>query len=239
MLSNTDNMLSSEYMFNDNIPVTHLSELEKKLIVVLARSGPMTGYDFHLGGKPIRGTRKAMMSSASWDKIRKRLGPQGENLITNISMKGKASEDKRGRRKDLVWLTDQGVVLAFIEGVDLNILSDNVKKVYPNDAKMSLTVEVLKMGGKNMAKTAYLLTTGQYNKIEPSSIISPVPNEKEALNNFRRIIASAGKCPEFHKNLGDLRRGIKKMRKQMKGTVRQIGILEKVVDQAVEERKES
>ena len=97
-----------------------LTELEKKVILTLAQRGPMSGYDFHLGGKRKRGNRKALMSSGYWQKIKASLGPEGKGLIDRVHVKRTKSRneprDERGRRKDLYWLTFKGLILALRMG---------------------------------------------------------------------------------------------------------------------------
>jgi hypothetical protein len=182
----------------DNISM--LSDLEKQVITKLAESGPMCGYDFHLGGRRERGNRKAIMSSGSWNKIRLRLGSQGEKLIDNIRIKGESSHDERGRRKELVWLTPNGVGSAIGLEVDIKVLLQNVKKVYPENNELQLTLEVAKMVGKDIVKTSYLLNTDQFGKINTallSSIISPSSDKKEGEKRLRRMMLLFKKYPQF------------------------------------------
>jgi len=104
MLSNSDNMLSS-----DNMAIKYmLTKIEQETITKLALEGPQSGYDFDLGGKRQRGKRKALMSSGWWPKVRNKLCEL--SLIKPLTLKGKHSNDERGRRKDLYSLTFNGLI---------------------------------------------------------------------------------------------------------------------------------
>jgi hypothetical protein len=218
MLSNSDNMLNGEYMPSDNIPL--LSELEKKVILKLAENGPMCGYDFHLGGKRKRASRQAMMSSGSWDNIRQTLGPHGENLIDNIRPKGEVSHDERGRRKDLVWLTPEGVIFMLSNtDVDTSILLKNVRKVYPGNAALSLAVEIAQMAGKDITRTSYLFKTCQYDKLDPSALFSMISknrDKKERTKLARRLIQLLTKYPQYRKHFKE---GMKDMRNTLNSVI--------------------
>ena len=127
MLSNSDNMLGCDYMCSKYIET--LSELEKVVIVALAEKGPMTGYDFHLGGKRQRGSRKAIMSSGYWLKVREHLGAD-LGFIKRVNLRRHKANDRRGRRKDLYWLTEEGIISAALNHASLRRLRQNTRRVY-------------------------------------------------------------------------------------------------------------
>jgi len=93
-----------------------LTDKEIETLLTIIRKGPRTGYDLHLGGQRIRGTRKAIMSSAYWLKVKKSLGPEGKQLIKLVPEQAKKKHskysDERGRRKDVYDLTHKGLTVA-------------------------------------------------------------------------------------------------------------------------------
>lgn len=123
----TDNILTSDNMDNEHIQLT---EMEKKVILRLADLGSLSGYDFHLGGRRERGSRKAIMSSGKWNPLRKRLGPEGMNLIKLIKSSGRPKTGK-GRRKDLYWLTIGGIKASLTEDASPKTLRKYVNSYYP------------------------------------------------------------------------------------------------------------
>jgi hypothetical protein len=139
MFSNSHYVLSSEYMPSEYI--YNLSPLEKKVIIILAEQGPKCGYDFHLRGKKERRQRKAIMSSSHWENIKPHLGPSGLNLISSVNLRRFSSEDERGKRKDLLWLTQKGLLLAMNYGVNNNLLLQNLERVYPQDQNLHFIIE--------------------------------------------------------------------------------------------------
>lgn len=112
--------------------IPHLTEIERIVILTLAQNGPMSGYDFHLGGKRKRGSRKAIMSSGYWIRAKKKLGLEGLNLIQSIKTHGRPKSGS-GRRKKLYWLTEEGIRASLVEGANPESLLKNVKKYFPKN----------------------------------------------------------------------------------------------------------
>ena len=118
-----------------------LSGVEQEIILVLAGNGPMSGYDFHVGGKRIRKayhtggdiSKKAIVSSGHWLEVKKRLLKLG--LIQSV----KKETEIGGRRKDLYWLTDDGVTMAIVLGA--NILK--LKSIHKQTRKLNDDVKIL------------------------------------------------------------------------------------------------
>lgn len=163
----TSKHIGSEYM--------ELTELEQKVILKFAEEGLLSGYDFHLAGKRVRGTRKALMSSGYWPKVKKHLIDEG--LIVHKKIKGRSSgsesgKDKRGRRKDLHWLTEKGLVVAILHGANLNLLLNHVRKAYPNNEENALLVELTGVIGKKLLRTAYSVM--QTNEVDLQMILGLV-----------------------------------------------------------------
>jgi len=145
MLSTTDNILTGEHMGSEHIGV---SELERKVIITLAEKGPMSGYDFHLGGKRKRGHREALMSSSYWLKVLAHLGPNGLSFIKLVKLPRYYSTDKRGRRKDLYWLTEKGLLFALNYDVNTKWLLKNIERVYPDIPLLCFIVEMKEVLGE-------------------------------------------------------------------------------------------
>jgi len=139
----SDNM-KSEYM-------PQLSEIQRKVLIVLAENGPLSGYDFHLGGKRKRGSRKAIMVNSYWLKVRKRLGPEGFNLIREVELRGRPKSGSR--RKNLFWLTDKGLIYVLTEGVNSRKLLTQTKKVYGKSIQ-SLLIELANVLGPKAFRLA-------------------------------------------------------------------------------------
>jgi hypothetical protein len=122
---------------------TELSGMEVKTLLTLAKCGPLSGYDFHLGGKPQRGERKALMASSTWEEVKKHLGPQGLNLIQRVETRGRPKANRLGRRKKLWWLTEEGILQALTYGANSKKLKTYTKKIYGLNEDYSLLFEII------------------------------------------------------------------------------------------------
>ena len=109
----------SEYIFP-------LTEKEAEVLRRLAKNGPCSGYDFHLGGVRRRGQREALMTQAHWRKVKESLLKKG--LIKLYSGRKAKAEDDRGRRKDLYWLTPDGAFVALGLDVEPDTLIAKIKE---------------------------------------------------------------------------------------------------------------
>jgi len=118
-----------------------LTQAERKVISALAKSGALTRYDFTLGGKRVRGSRTALMSSETWLKVWKHIGPEGLNLIHHLRGRPKTLllSVKRGSKP--IWLTEAGVYAALMLGASPKMLLKNVKRYYPENQTVQCFVE--------------------------------------------------------------------------------------------------
>lgn len=139
--------MSSEHISSKNMPV--LSPSEKMVLETLAERGPLSGYDFHLGGKPIRGSRKALMSSGYWQKVLQRLGPEGFNLMCPVELHGRPRQGESKRRKKLFWLTGLGLIYVLAEGVSPRKVLEHAQRVYGKQSLETLLVRLrILVGGE-------------------------------------------------------------------------------------------
>jgi len=186
-------------MESDNIQMYELTELEKKVILTLSERGPMSGYDFHLGGKRQRGPRKALMSSGSWNEIKKSLGPKGLRLIEPVKLRGSYSEDERGRRKDLYWLTVDGIFLALAYGANPEVLREHYQKVYGSDEYISFLFDLAKNLADDTKAKAFPRIYAMFDKTKGGKLeLRGIPLSLEEAEIFVKIIR---KYPSVRKNV--------------------------------------
>jgi hypothetical protein len=115
----------------------------------MAREGPKTGYDFTQG---IRRTKvNPAMSTATWEAIKKRLGPRGFRLIEERP-KQKPEED-RGRPKKPYWLTGLGIMTAIKAGADPRILKAVTRDIGELDDNLISFFDLAAVLGKDMFRT--------------------------------------------------------------------------------------
>lgn len=154
-----DNMdgkhILSEYMDSPIWPV--LSPTEWMVLEALARNGPLSGYDFHLGGRRQRGNRKALMSSGYWLKVLKRLGPEGFKLICKVGLRGRLKEGTSKRRKNLFWLSDRGLALVLAEGVPAETVLGHAERVYGKNSLEALLVRLRMLLGVEIFRLCHRL----------------------------------------------------------------------------------
>jgi len=207
MLSNTENILTCEYIGSEYMELT---EIEKKVIMELAKKGALSGYDFHLGGHRQRGVREALLSSSYWEKIKKELGHEGKQLITPIELKRHYSEDGRGRRRDLYWLSHDGIVLSILEGASTSMLLKYTKEYYPEREDIHVVIELSQIAGKEELATAFLLSRMKNEKIDLSKILISVGHtfdRKKAYAKARAMKSVLKKYPKYHQFLMDKWKG--------------------------------
>ena len=178
--------------------IFELTDLQRKTIETLAKNGPMCGYDFHLGGKKTRGHRKAIMSSGWWLKIRKNLGSEGKKLIVRTYPKRISSSDQRGRRKDLYWLTEEGVVIALSLGVDPNLLLNHMRKYLQKIGDLEIIIECARIFGPRVTRNIYVaIKKGE---------VPQLPRNERKLKKFFKLLM---KYPKYR---NAIRAGLKDFR---------------------------
>lgn len=125
-----------------------LSEVEKKIILTLAKKGEMSGYDLH--------TKESVVSVSHWLDVKKKL--LEHELIMLIEKK---EDEMRGRRKDLYWLTNDGVMIAYVFGVDIKLLEERQKQIIKklND-DMKIFYELAKQLSRDKVLVIYNLWLG-------------------------------------------------------------------------------
>lgn len=90
-----------------------LTSTEKDLILKLAEKGPLPGYQIH--------KKLELMSNSYWEKLKKKLGDKGLNLIFEVKTEGAAKP---------YWLTFEGIKYAIIYGAEVDKMRLHAKTVY-------------------------------------------------------------------------------------------------------------
>jgi hypothetical protein len=158
------------------------------------------------------------MSSGSWYEIKQRLGSAGEKLINNIQVKGEGSSDERGRRKDLVWLTPDGVIIALINDADKKTILNHARKVYPEDEQLLFSIELTLHGNKDLLIQSYLLADHQFDKLDLSTLRSLMlssSDKDKGRKKLRTLILLGKKYPKVGLTPQVFRKAIEQTRKQM------------------------
>lgn len=175
----TDHNINSEHIASDK--KYFLTELDKKLILTLAVKGPMSRYDFHLGGKKERrdGQKKAMLSTGYWTKIKDKLV---ELCLIKKSSKTKEIEDElKGRPKERYWLTDNGVFIALCLKANISQLEYLHSKYGTFNEDSKVMFEIAKVLPPQKLYLFYLFMVNLYQKGINSTIMFGIKN----LGGFR------------------------------------------------------
>ena len=109
------------------------SEKDKEIVIKLATLGPLSGYDFHLGGIK-RGNKKPLMSTDTWKRRKDKL-LQAEIIkpIQPIKKPGRPPKQTK-RAKILYWLTEvKGTCLALSLGCNPQRLKEIWNEIYGQD----------------------------------------------------------------------------------------------------------
>lgn len=158
IVSKSDNILSCNIIAIENIGSENmeLTELEGKVLVDLAEKGPLSGYDFHLGGKRERAGRKALMASSHWLKVKESLSDKNLIVLTTTKGRGSLSSDERGRRKDVYWLTEDGALTALTLGASPSLLA-RYTKYSVNRERIDRWVKICKLIGPERTRALKIL----------------------------------------------------------------------------------
>ena len=190
-----------------------LSSSEKQIILELGKKGLLSGYYFHLGGHRTRKsyditqgwtTTKAKMSSRTWLETRKRL------IDLSIIELVKRDTEFRGKGKDLYWLTDGGVLLAFILGADISYLEQLHEKIREVSDDMRYFYELTKKLPKNKIANIWSLTLFPLNPYISKQMLQELPHSNTKLTKREeKIVAETlKKYPntKAYKTIKDIKR---------------------------------
>lgn len=131
------------------VQLPELTEKDRTVILAMAREGPKTGYDFTQG---IRRTKvNPTMSTATWEEIKRRLGPKGFRLIEERPKE--RSEEGRGRPKKPYWLTGLGIMAAIKAGADPRTLKATTRDIGELDDNLATFFDLAAVLGKDMFST--------------------------------------------------------------------------------------
>lgn len=127
--------------------IPELTEKEREVILTIAREGPKTGYDFTQGAR--KNKINPAMSTATWEEIKKRLGPQGFKLIEELQQ----NEGERGRPKKPYWLSMLGIFAALKLGANPKALQLIVRDLGQSDEVTDAFFDLAGIMGKAMFNT--------------------------------------------------------------------------------------
>lgn len=159
----------------------------------MAREGPKTGYDLHLGGHRQRAGREAMMSSSTWVEVKKNLLSRG--LIEKLPKKEDAggSLGERGRKRELYWLTEEGIITALMNNADPDILlklaQENLTE--PELSKRILWIRITKILGLDTLVIFYMSLKYNAFPMNPSLF----KDEKKLMQLLELLMTH----PDYHK----------------------------------------
>jgi hypothetical protein len=137
----SDNIGKNDIM-SDNIRF-YLNEVEKKVILALADKGLMCGYDIH--------EKENIVAVSHWPKVRQRL--LDHNFIELV----RKESEIRGRQKNLYWLTNDGVMMAFILGADTHRIEVRHRLIREIDDDMKIFYELTKILPRNKASVMFVV----------------------------------------------------------------------------------
>ena len=161
--------MDSEYM--------ELTELEKEVLVKLAKEGPLSGYDLHLGGRRKRGTREALMSSSHWIEVQKKLLNEGL-----IRLCGTRNEKYRGRGRHLYFLTEHGAIASMSYGANIDLLERNLEYFKDKEEQdaVKVWIDECKTLGAERIRAIYEILTLK----KPSDVQLSLDEAKEILKTL-------------------------------------------------------
>jgi len=175
-----------------------LPPLQRKIILCLAKNGALT---INECVRKIKHHYKA-----TWIAFR---SLKEKGIIKEIS-----SKIYRGNEYPQYWLTDEGIILSFIEGIPKEILFEKAKKFYPDDKNLHAFLDFASIFNPEIWKIAYY-SIKRKGKLEPIDLATIMITQMESDANLEKIkegLIQLKKYPEILESFQKLMEGLDKMK---------------------------
>ena len=199
-----------------------LPKHQSKIVLCLAKEGPMI----------IRETNMRIKGEyTSTNRAFHELEAKGVIQRTSV-------RQYRKREFPRFWLTENGLAYAILHEANLNLLLENVRKAYPNDAEKALFVELATVH-KDLFKAAFTIIQKSPNLDVPTAlslstvtfVTSKKLSEKDVSLIFQRLRMVLSKYPKYY---AALPKSLKKSEKQIRAFREQFQSMSLVDKEGVE-----
>jgi len=179
-----------------------LPPLQRKIILCLARHGALT---INECVRKIKHQYKATW--IAFQSLKKK------GLIKEVS-----SKVYRGNEYPQFWLTEEGILLSFIEGASKDDLLEKSKTFYPKDENLHAFLDFASIFNPEIWKIAYY-SIKRKGKLEPLDLAMIMITQMESdvnLEKFKEGLTKLKKYPEILESFNKLMEGLDKVKEFVK-----------------------
>jgi len=180
-------------MINQKIKRNILPSLQRRIVHCLALKGPQTINEIK---KNILLLKLAPHShyKSTWQAVQ---WLSKKNLVQKVTVK-----EYRGRKYPRFWLTDQGIVVALIDGVDSSILLERTREIYPDHGALLYSLEIAPKLNPEVFRIGYSMIKNK-GKLELPDLVTILFTQMQAETStqaFSEVMAILKQYPEQYKS---------------------------------------
>jgi len=178
-----------------------LHKLQRMILLHLAENEPQTANETSL-----KLSKSYKPTSTAFKTLEKM------NLITETKIK-----EYRSRRYSEFWLTDEGIVLAILEGVNHEKMSKQAQKLHPDDKELHLFLDIAPYIDRQIIEMTYssVKESGDIDFMVVLNVLFlQAPTEMD-MDNAQKLSTALKKYPEEYKILKQAKKFIIKQLNQI------------------------
>lgn len=191
-----------------------LPPLQKRVLLCLAKMGPQTINEIKNNIPQLEPaqTRKSHYKP-TWLAV-KALGQK--DLVHETGLK-----EYRGRKYPRFWLTDEGIVVAVIEGFDPNYLLEKTKETYPNNQILLYFLEIAPKLNPEVFRIGHsaIKNKGKLEPIDLAAILFTQMQTETHTQIFKETLEILKRYPKqyrlFKEQVGKMSRNLKQLREMI------------------------
>lgn len=168
-----------------------LPSLQKRVILCLAQKGLQTINEIKTNIPRLQyALARATHYKPTWLAI-KSLGKKG--LVQEIGTK-----EYRGRKYPTYWLTDEGILVALIEGANPETLLKKTREIFPENHTLLYCIEIIPKLNPRVLEIGYsaVRTKGKLEPIDLATILLTQMQTETSVQTFWEIVEILKKYPK-------------------------------------------
>lgn len=172
-----------------------LPPLQKKVLLCLAKMGPQTINEIKNNIPQLEPAHTSKSHyKPTWMAVKSLIQ---KNLVHQIALK-----KYRGRKYPKLWLTDEGVIAAVIEGVDPNGLLKKTRDLYPDNQILLYFLEIAPKLNPEVFRIGYsaIKSKGKLEPIDLATILFTQMQTETHTQVFKQAIEILKRYPKEHKS---------------------------------------
>jgi len=180
-------------MINQKIKRNILPPLQRRIVHCLALEGPQTINKIKENIVHLELARRSHYK-ATWQAVQ---SLEEKHLIQKVTV-----IEYRGKKYPRFWLTDEGIVVAVIDGVDSSILLERTREIYPDHGVLLYSLEIAPKLNPEVFRIGYSMIKNK-GKLESSDLDTILFTQMQAETSpqaFSEALAILKRYPEHYKS---------------------------------------